>query len=77
MARPIITCPTTDETRRLVEVAWNETHCPKGHPYDAENTRIEHGRHRRCRTCWREHCRQYRQKVAVRPRPLTPGGEEA
>lgn len=24
MARPIIVCPTTDETRRLVEVAWNE-----------------------------------------------------
>ncbi len=24
MSRPIITCPTSDETRRLVEVAWDE-----------------------------------------------------
>lgn len=24
MSRPIIVCPTSDETRRLVEVAWDE-----------------------------------------------------
>ena len=29
------------------------THCPKGHPYDAENTRIKSNGSRGCRTCER------------------------
>lgn len=29
------------------------THCPKGHPYDDENTRICPRGHRRCRACHR------------------------
>jgi hypothetical protein len=31
-----------------------KTHCPKGHPYTPENTKMEQ-RGRRCRTCKREH----------------------
>lgn len=33
-----------------------KTHCPKGHPYDEENTRLYHGR-RFCRMCHREESR--------------------
>ena len=28
-----------------------KTHCPQGHPYDAQNTYYEPNKHRRCRTC--------------------------
>jgi len=39
-----------------------KTHCPKGHPYDAENTyRIKTGG-RACRACMRERCRRRREK---------------
>jgi hypothetical protein len=35
--------------------AAKATHCPKGHPYDRENTALRnHGRHRVCRICERE-----------------------
>jgi hypothetical protein len=36
-----------------------KTHCPKGHPYDEENTRIEDHKQirRHCRTCDREKAR--------------------
>lgn len=33
-----------------------KTHCPAGHPYDAENTAMDAG-HRLCRTCGRERAR--------------------
>lgn len=33
-----------------------KTHCPKGHPYDAENTLIKHGG-RHCRECGRQYSR--------------------
>ena len=33
-----------------------KTHCPQGHPYDEENTRV-HGRSRYCRACQRERAR--------------------
>jgi len=32
------------------------THCPKGHPYDEENTRYRKNGHRACRTCERARC---------------------
>jgi len=35
----------------------NKTHCPRGHPYDDENTRIYQGR-RQCRACDREKTKQ-------------------
>ena len=34
-------------------------HCPRGHPYDAENTLINSRGQRSCRTCAREACRRY------------------
>lgn len=34
-----------------------KTHCPKGHPYDAENTYVKNGL-RNCRTCHRERSRK-------------------
>ncbi|CCA55433.1 MULTISPECIES: HNH endonuclease signature motif containing protein [Streptomyces] len=41
----------------------DKTHCPKGHPYDTENTYLEpDGRGRQCRTCKRQN------KVAARAR---------
>ena len=35
----------------------HKTHCPKGHPYNVENTRIYKG-WRKCRTCHREGMRK-------------------
>lgn len=36
-----------------------KTHCPKGHPYDAENTiSVRSGKARLCRECHREHSRR-------------------
>lgn len=46
-----------------------KTHCPQGHPYDAENTLLTGG-HRQCRICQREHnAATYRRSVpwAVQP----------
>lgn len=44
-----------------------KTHCPKGHPYDEDNTYLGGARAmRQCRACHREHQRQYRaQKKAA------------
>ena len=36
-----------------------KTHCPQGHPYDEENTRVISGR-RVCRTCANERSRAWR-----------------
>ena len=38
-----------------------KTHCPKGHPYDSENTYITRANTRACRECSREATRQWRQ----------------
>ena len=47
-----------DSKRRGWQV--NRTHCPKGHPYDAENTYPQKGYGRACRACGRESTRKYR-----------------
>ncbi len=40
-----------------------KTHCPKGHPYDDENTiLLDGGKHRICRTCRQETCAAYYQR---------------
>lgn len=58
---------------------WNalKTHCRKGHPYDAENTRVylapgatSAGRH--CRACDRERCRVRRTERGRLPRATEP-----
>lgn len=35
------------------ERALAQTHCKRGHPFDAENTQFSRRGHRRCRTCIR------------------------
>lgn len=44
-----------------------KTHCPKGHPYSAENTYVmkfaNGGTERRCKECNRERCRRYWHEV--------------
>lgn len=45
--------------------ATQRTHCPAGHPYDAENTELRGG-HRHCRTCHRT--RERERKRAMRAR---------
>jgi hypothetical protein len=35
----------------------SKTHCPKGHPYDDENTRLDRNGWRQCRSCERERAR--------------------
>ena len=42
----------------------NRTHCPKGHPYDAENTYVTTAGRRACREC----CRQSSKKIKERKR---------
>lgn len=37
-----------------------KTHCPAGHPYDGENTRIKDGKWRACRECGRQEVRMRR-----------------
>lgn len=44
-------CPSAVHARK--------THCPSGHEYTQENTRMYRGS-RHCRACMREHCRRYR-----------------
>lgn len=47
------------------------THCPRGHAYDAENTRVHQGK-RTCRECERKRAREYarahREEARVRYR---------
>lgn len=35
-----------------------KTHCPQGHPYDAENTYLSPSGRRHCRECGRQRCRE-------------------
>lgn len=42
-----------------------KTHCPQGHPYDAENTLIHRSGDRRCRTCHRLRERERRRRKAT------------
>lgn len=56
-----------------------KTHCPQGHPYDAENTYVcGGGRHRMCRACLadREAARKARGWSRIRVSPETGGGDE-
>lgn len=51
-----------------------KTHCPKGHPYNAENTILrdrKHGLQRSCRECANEHLRSYNAKKRGGP-PIGP-----
>jgi len=43
-----------DSVRNGTHNMASKTHCPSGHPYDAENTRITPAGHRICRACHRD-----------------------
>ena len=50
-------------------IQLSKTHCPHGHPYNAENTSNYNGT-RKCRTCAREYTRGYTErKTGRRPKP--------
>jgi len=50
-----------ENTVRMVPYLDLPTHCPQGHEYTTDNTYMERGRKRKCRTCHRENMRRYRQ----------------
>lgn len=66
------------EGRRAAPRNGNEmkTHCPKGHPYDVENTYIQPGGGRACKQCTLESTRRRRERLREEnppvPRPLKP-----
>lgn len=52
-----------DQVAHGMHYQANRTHCPSGHPYSQENTRIKQGR-RRCRTCHNASKRRRRAEIA-------------
>lgn len=40
---------------------WTKTHCPQGHEYTEENTKIRFGRYRECKICNRERAKFHRE----------------
>lgn len=38
------------------------THCPQGHPYDEQNTKLLRSGSRRCRECSRQQIREWKSK---------------
>lgn len=54
----------------------NKTHCPRGHEYTPENTRVSAEGHRFCRTCSRLHDRRYRNRKVLENANLNPRGAE-
>jgi hypothetical protein len=46
------------------------THCPKGHPYDEDNTYLNRIKKRVCRTCTRAACTKWRRQTGREPRKL-------
>lgn len=53
-----------DRIRNGLHHESNKTHCPQGHPYTPENTRIIPSRPnaRYCKACQKEHLRKHREK---------------
>ena len=44
-----------------------KTHCPKGHEYTPENTRLKDGRRRECRQCGRDYEKRKKENARCRP----------
>ena len=57
-----------DTAARGRHAKQRKTHCPQGHEYTDENTRIDHG-HRRCRECRKAEGRDYYQRVTKKRVP--------
>lgn len=51
-----------ENTKLAVSPNSLKTHCPKGHPYDEENTYLSPSNRRTCRTCMREYQRNWEAK---------------
>ncbi len=45
-----------------------KTHCPKGHAYDPQNTRLDDRNRRNCRACQRIAARAYRERKRNSPK---------
>jgi hypothetical protein len=60
-----------DNVRHGVNPNTMKTCCPKGHPYDTENTYISTRGGRHCRTCMRAHHTARRRAAGMRPRVLS------
>ena len=56
-----------DRVRHGTHNNASKTHCPAGHPYDANNTHVDPSGHRSCRACMRK------RSVAARLRGATRG----
>lgn len=48
-----------------------KTHCPQGHPYDAENTYVTRSGGRGCRVCRKESVRRFKEQRANEPAPVS------
>lgn len=60
------------ERGRFTNGNKRKTHCPKGHPYDDQNTYVDKRGKRSCRACGNERRARYR-----RPAPCTEGDGSA
>lgn len=60
---------TPDGFARLISERMSTTHCPQGHEYTPDNTKVKRGR-RHCRSCAREHNREYYHRNRERLLPL-------
>lgn len=56
----VLTGPIEPQGRRVATA--DRTHCPKGHPYDQENTYRDPRGRRGCRACNRQSAREYTQR---------------
>jgi hypothetical protein len=54
-----------------------KTHCPKGHPYDEENTYLPPGGGRECKECARQRNRERRRRLGMAERPAPRAPESA
>jgi hypothetical protein len=58
---------TLDMVRNGVHNQASKTHCPRGHAYDEDNTRIDGRGHRSCRTCLRAQADRGSAPLALAP----------
>jgi hypothetical protein len=59
---PVTDAENTRRSRSFSTLNARKTRCPKGHPYDDENTLVSNGR-RYCRTCQRAHSTAHHAKT--------------
>lgn len=70
--KPAADHPWRRSRNLLAEVQREKTHCPQGHPYDEENTRVivsSKGTARRCRACKAAKMRRVRRRTKLTESP--------